>query len=72
MTTKYRPSQRIRTDRLSDDEVKCKFQAVVRAKFEEAGAKAYMAVEDVRKAWKELKEGIVEAANKACGVEFKV
>ena len=38
MTTKRGLGQRIRTDRLKDYEVKCEFQAVVRAKFEETRA----------------------------------
>ena len=67
-TTERQPSQQIRIDRLNDNEVKWEFQAVVRAKFEEARAKGHMAGEDVEKAWKELKEGIVEAASRVCGV----
>ena len=60
--------QRIRIDRLNDIEVKWEFQAVVRVKFEEARAKGHMAGEDVEKAWKELKEGIVQGARRMCGV----
>ena len=48
--------------------MKWKFQAAVRAKFEVARVKGYMTGEDVEKAWKELKEGIVEAASRVCGI----
>ena len=67
-TTERQPSQQIRSDRLNDNGVKWKFQALVRAKSEEARAKGHMAGEDVERAWKELKEGIVEAESRVCGV----
>ena len=51
-TTEIQPSQRNGIERLKDDKVKQEFQAVVRAKFEEARAKGHMVGEDVEKAWK--------------------
>ena len=40
-------------------------------KFEKARAKGHMAGKNVEKAWKELKEGIVEAARRVCGIVKK-
>ena len=67
-TTERQPSQRIRIDRLNDNEVKWEFQAVDSAKFEEVKAKGHMAGEDIEKAWKEVKECIVEAASRVRGI----
>ena len=44
------------------------YQTAVERKCEEARAKEYMSIEDVEKAWNELKEGIVGAASRVCGI----
>ena len=44
------------------------YQTVVEWKCEESRAKGYMSKEDVEKPWNELKEGIVGAASRVCGI----
>ena len=44
------------------------YQAAVEWKCKEAREKGYMSGEDVEKAWNELKEGIVAAASRVCGI----
>ena len=44
------------------------YQTAVEQKCEEARTKEYMSGEDVEKAWNELKEGIVGATSRVCGI----
>ena len=58
----------IRIDRLKDVELRREYQAAVEQKCEEARAKGHTSEEIVGKAWNELKEGIVGAASRVCGI----
>ena len=60
--------QQIKINKLKDVEVKRKYQVIMSEMCVAYEGKRYWTKGDVEMAWKEMREGIVGAVRKACGV----
>ena len=63
-----RMKQQIKINKLKDGEVRRKYQVIMSEMYEAYEGKRYWTEGDVEIAWKEMREGIVGAARKVCGV----
>ena len=63
-----RMRQKIKINKLKDGEVKRKYQVIMSEMYVAYEGKRYWTGGDVEMSWKEMREGIVGAVRKACGV----
>ena len=63
-----RMKQQIKINKLKDGEVRRKYQVIMSEMYEANEGKRYWTDGDVKMAWKEMREDIVGAVRKVCGV----